>query len=66
MTNRYGEPIRSARETTCPKCGRNAWMIHVRVVDDADVRTCEECGEEVELDLWIYVPPSEETLPGAG
>ncbi|MFG3426542.1 hypothetical protein [Streptomyces californicus] len=41
-------------------------MIHVRVVDDADVRTCEECGEEVELDLWIYVPPSEETLPGAG
>ncbi|MFD3794960.1 hypothetical protein [Streptomyces californicus] len=66
MTNRYGEPIRSARETTCPKCGRNAWMIHVRVVDDADVRRCEECGEEVELDLWIYVPPSEETLPGAG
>lgn len=66
MTTRYGEPIRTARETTCPKCDRNAWMIHVRVVGEIDVRRCEECDEEVELDLWVYAKPSEATLPGAG
>ncbi|MFJ4320412.1 hypothetical protein ACIP46_34755 [Streptomyces lavendulae] len=66
MTNRYGEPIRTARETICPKCGRNAWMIHVRVAGDADVRRCEECGDEAELGLWVYVKPSEVPLPNAG
>ncbi|WP_327258195.1 hypothetical protein [Streptomyces sp. NBC_01244] len=41
-------------------------MIHVRVVGEIDVRRCEECDEEVELDLWVYAKPSEATLPGAG
>ncbi|MEU9943398.1 hypothetical protein [Streptomyces lavendulae] len=41
-------------------------MIHVRVAGDVGVRRCEECGDEAKLDLWVYVKPSEVTLPNAG